>query len=195
VESIQAFLFYLIQYSISNLNAFVLLITIGYSFFSYIYKENSLDNSSLKDVNNSPIQLVSQLKGYFKINPVLSASLIVTLFSFIGVPPLIGFFGKQMILSAALDNGYIFMTLVAIITSVISAVYYLVVVKNIFFEENDQKINPNFNSLSTLIYVKDKNKKVMVNFDYKNIIISSSLTNIISILTLIILLFILIPIE
>jgi NADH-ubiquinone oxidoreductase chain 2 len=195
VESIQAFLFYLLQYSISNLNAFVLLITIGYSFFSYVYKENSLDNSYLKDINNSPIQLVSQLKGYFKINPVLSASLIVTLFSFIGVPPLIGFFGKQMILSAALDNGYIFMTLVAIITSVISAVYYLVVVKNIFFEENDQKINPNFNNLSTLIYVKDKNKKVMVNFDYKNIIISSSLTNIISILTLIILLFILIPME
>jgi len=195
VESIQAFLFYLLQYSISNLNAFVLLITIGYSFFSYVYKENSLDNSYLKDINNSPIQLVSQLKGYFKINPVLSASLIVTLFSFIGVPPLIGFFGKQMILSAALNNGYIFMTLVAIITSVISAVYYLVVVKNIFFEENDQKINPNFNNLSTLIYIKDKNKKVMVNFDYKNIIISSSLTNIISILTLIILLFILIPME
>jgi NADH-ubiquinone oxidoreductase chain 2 len=195
VESIQAFLFYLVQYSISNLNAFVLLITIGYSFFYLVSKEGFLNNSYLKDMNNSPIQLVSQLKGYFKINPMLSVSLIVTLFSFIGVPPLIGFFGKQMILSAALDNGYIFITLVAIITSVISAVYYLIVVKNIFFEESDQKINPNFNGLSTLVYTKDENKKVMVNFDYKNIIISSSLTNVISILTLIILLFIFIPIE
>jgi NADH-ubiquinone oxidoreductase chain 2 len=196
VESVQAFLFYLIQYSVSNLNAFILLITIGYSFFNLVYKENFLlKEGHLKDINNSPIQLVSQLKGYFKINPMLSISLAITLFSFIGVPPLIGFFGKQMILSAALDNGYVFITLVAILTSVISAVYYLVVVKSIFFEENEQKINPNFNNLNTLFYRGDENKKTIINFSYKNIVISSSLTNIISVFTLVILLFILAPKE
>jgi NADH-ubiquinone oxidoreductase chain 2 len=197
VESIQAFLFYLVQYSISNLNAFILLIAIGYSFFYMVYKDSSSvkEETYLKDVNNSPVQLVSQLKGYFNINPMLSVSLAITLFSFIGVPPLIGFFGKQMILSAALDNGYVFITLVAILTSVISAVYYLFVVKSIFFEENDQKINPNFNNLNALIYIGDKNKKSIINFNYKNIVISSSLTNVISIFTLIILLFILIPKE
>jgi NADH-ubiquinone oxidoreductase chain 2 len=197
VESIQAFLFYLIQYSISNLNAFIILISIGYSFFHLVYKDNSFtkEESYLKDVNYSPVQLVSQLKGYFNINPILSISLVITLFSFIGVPPLIGFFGKQMILSAALDNGYIFITLVAILTSVISAVYYLVVVKNIFFEENDQKINPNFNNLNALVFIGDEKKKSIINFNYKNIVISSSLTNVTSILTLVILLFILIPKE
>jgi NADH-ubiquinone oxidoreductase chain 2 len=197
VESIQAFLFYLIQYSISNLNAFIILIAIGYSFFYLVYKDGSLikEEGYLKDKNNSPIQLVSQLKGYFKINPMLSVSLIITLFSFIGVPPLIGFFGKQMILSAALDNGYIFITLVAILTSVISAVYYLVIVKSIFFEKSDQKINPNFNNLNVLAYIGDKNAKSIINFNYKNIAISSSLTNVASIFTLIILLFILAPKE
>jgi NADH-ubiquinone oxidoreductase chain 2 len=197
VESIQAFLFYLVQYSISNLNAFFLLITIGYSFFYLVYKERTFlkEEGYLKDTNNSPVQLVSQLKGYFKVNPMLSISLIITLFSFIGVPPLIGFFGKQMILSAALDNGYIFITLVAILTSVISAVYYLVVVKSIFFEENDQKINPNFNNLNTLAYIGNKGKKIIIDFNYKNIVISSSLSNIVSILTLVILLFILVPKE
>jgi NADH-ubiquinone oxidoreductase chain 2 len=197
VESIQAFLFYLVQYSISNLNAFFLLITIGYSFFYLVYKERTFlkEEGYLKDTNNSPVQLVSQLKGYFKVNPMLSISLTITLFSFIGVPPLIGFFGKQMILSAALDNGYIFITLVAILTSVISAVYYLVVVKSIFFEENDQKINPNFNNLNTLAYIGNKGKKVIIDFNYKNIVISSSLSNIVSILTLVILLFILVPKE
>src|SRR6266480_207623 len=116
VESIQAFLFYLIQYSISNLNAFILLITIGYSFFHLVYKESSLlkEEGYLKDVNNSPIQLVSQLKGYFKINPILSISLAITLFSFIGVPPLIGFFGKQMILSS-LTNVISIFTLVILL--------------------------------------------------------------------------------
>jgi NADH-ubiquinone oxidoreductase chain 2 len=197
VESVQAFLFYLLQYSISNLNAFVLLIAIGYSFFHLVYKEDYFvkEEGYLKDMNNSPVQLISQLKGYFKVNPILSISLVITLFSFIGVPPLIGFFGKQMVLSAALDNGYVFITLVAILTSVISAVYYLVVVKSIFFDESDQKINPNFNNLNTLIYIGDENNKNIINFSYKNIVISSSLTNIISILTLIILLFILVPKE
>src|SRR5215470_13794983 len=70
VESIQAFLFYLVQYSISNLNAFILLISIGYSLFHLVHKENSFlkEESYLKDINNSPIQLVSQLKGYFIVN-------------------------------------------------------------------------------------------------------------------------------
>jgi NADH-ubiquinone oxidoreductase chain 2 len=195
VESIQAFLFYLIQYSISNLNAFILLITIGYSLFHWVYRKGRFvkEVGYLKDVDNSPVQLISQLKGYFKINPILSISLAITLFSFIGVPPLIGFFGKQMILSAALDNGYIFITLVAILTSVISAVYYLVVVKSIFFEKNDKKINPKFNKLNDLIYINDK--KSVINISYKNIVVSSSLSNIISIFTLIILLFILVPKE
>lgn len=38
VESTQAFMFYLMQYSVSNLNAFMLIIAIGYSFYSYAYK-------------------------------------------------------------------------------------------------------------------------------------------------------------
>jgi NADH-ubiquinone oxidoreductase chain 2 len=65
----------------------------------------------------------------------------VTLYSFIGVPPLVGFFAKQMILSSALDNGDIFMCLIAILTSVISAVYYLYIVKHIFFEKSKYSLN------------------------------------------------------
>ena len=69
------------------------------------------------------VQLVNQLRGYFYLNPLMALSLSITIFSFAGIPPLIGFFGKQMVLSAALDKGYIFLSLVAIITSVIGAVY------------------------------------------------------------------------
>jgi len=61
-----------------------------------------------------------------------------------------------MILSAALDNGYVFMTLIAILTSVISAVYYLVVIQKIFFEKNDYMINEKWNDLYILV---DTNKK------------------------------------
>lgn len=138
-------------------------------------KENQLDSYS-------PIQLISQLKGLFYINSMLAISLAITLFSFVGVPPLVGFFAKQMVLSAALDNGYIFMVLIAIITSVISAVYYLAIIKELFFEQNEYtKITLESNTEST------KN--------INNIFLSSSLTSSISILTLIILLFMFIPQE
>jgi NADH-ubiquinone oxidoreductase chain 2 len=189
VESIQAFLFYLIQYSIANLNAFIILISIGYSLFYFISSNVIYDK--LKDKNNSPIQLISQIKGYFYINPLLAISLALTIFSFIGIPPLIGFFGKQIVLSAALDNGYIFITLIAIITSVISAVYYLGIIKQIFFD----KPNYEFKLFSTEINT-NKNDINISNIEHFNIYrLSSSLTLTISILTLIITLFILMPQE
>jgi len=64
------------------------------------------------------------MKGYFEINGYLSISFAIANFSFVGIPPLVGFFAKLMVLSAALDSGYVFLTLVAILTSVIGAVYY-----------------------------------------------------------------------
>lgn len=198
IESIQAFVFYLIQYSISNLNAFLLLIAIGYSFF---YSFNNKLNSNLKDINNSPIQLISQIKGYFDINPVLSLSLGITLFSFIGVPPLIGFFAKQMVLSAALDSGYIFITIIAILTSVISAVYYLVLIKQLFFDSSSQKENNYLKNLNLFAYITNTNKDSKltdtkkVNLNHNNIVLNGSLPLVISVLTLIILFFIIIPNE
>ena len=189
LESVQAFIFYLMQYSISNLNAFMLLISIGYSLYPYVIKDSVEYNyGSLRDISNSPIQLTDQLKGYYLINPVLALSLTITLFSFVGIPPLIGFFAKQMVLSSALDSGYLFLTLVAIITSVISAVYYLGVVKQIFFQEHDYEL------CKKLVNVKFAfsnalrgNKNIEVKVD--NIILSASLSVTISVLTLILLLF------
>jgi len=189
VESTQAFLFYLVQYSISNLNAFIILLAIGFSLYSYI--SNNKEHKELLDKNNSPIQLISQLKGYFHINPFLALSLAITIFSFAGIPPLVGFFAKQMVLSAALDKGYIFLALVAILTSVIGGVYYLNMIKEIFFFPSEYELNPwlKNTNLSGSIY-NNKNELIQsVKFNYKNIIISSPMAIIISIITLIILLF------
>jgi NADH-ubiquinone oxidoreductase chain 2 len=198
-------MFYLIQYSISNLNAFILLITIGYSLYCYVYNTESIttsekeksneNNNNLHDVNNSPIQLIDQLKGLYYINPILSLSLAITLFSFAGIPPLIGFFGKQMILSAAIDNGYIFMSLVAILTSVISAVYYLAIIKQIFFDKPDYTLNNELTNLNAEGLITEKNTSKKVAITINNIVLSSSLSLSISIITLIIALFIFIPEE
>jgi NADH-ubiquinone oxidoreductase chain 2 len=172
LESSRALFFYIIQYSLSNLNAFVILITIGSNLYFYVLK----NNIEIKTDNYSPIQFITQLKGYFYINPILAISLSLTLFSFIGIPPLIGFFGKQMVLVAALDKGYFFITFVAILTSVISAVYYLVLVKFMFFEKSIYKLK--FETYKSKLFILQK-----------NISMSSYLSFSIAILTLFILLF------
>jgi NADH-ubiquinone oxidoreductase chain 2 len=53
IESTQAFIFYLIQYSISNLNIFIIIITIGFSLYGYI--TNNKEHKDLLDKNNSPV--------------------------------------------------------------------------------------------------------------------------------------------
>lgn len=195
IESIQAFIFYLMQYSISNLNIFIILIAIGFSLYMYI--DNNKEHKKLLDINNSPVQLINQLKGYFYINPILSLSLTITIFSFMGIPPLIGFFGKQMILSAALDKGLIFISLIAILTSVIGAIYYLNIIKEIFFYSPEYVINPLFETIKipikkttlSLDTTLTRTKLDIINIKHNNIVISSSMALIISITTLIILLF------
>lgn len=215
-ESIQSYIFYILQYSISNLNAFIILVTMGYSLYLYVYKDKE-NKEELIDQNNSPIQLVNQIKGYFYINPFIAISLSITLFSFVGIPPVIGFFAKQMILSAALDNGFVFMAIIAILTSVIGAAYYLNLIKLIFFFKSDYKKNPalysddvgqehfrdSFGNTSCLVgYFKPHSennnavgseKKIM--FKPDNIILNSSLSSTISILTLLLILFIFVPAQ
>jgi NADH-ubiquinone oxidoreductase chain 2 len=187
IESTQAFIFYLIQYSISNLNAFIILIGIGFSIYYYVSNNNQ--SNKLLDKNNSPIQLISQLKGYFYINPLLAISLAITIFSFVGIPPLIGFFAKQMVLSAALDNGYIFLSFIAILTSVIGAVYYLNVIKEIFFYSPLYKLNPLIEKKNVLGYIRSDTNYKHMSYNHKNITMSSTMSITIAIITLIILLF------
>ena len=165
------------QYSISNVNAFIIVITIGYSL--YYYKNQNNEFSKLKEINYSPIQLINQIKGYFYINPYLALSLAITIFSFAGIPPLVGFFAKQMVLSAALDSGYVFLTLIGILTSVIGAVYYLNLIKQVFFYKSEYII--------AIFEVRSHY--------HHNKVLSSSLSITISILTLVIVLFIFIPKE
>ena len=171
VESIQAFLFYIIQYMLTNLNAFLILLAIGFSL--YLYYTNVAEYNNLSERNNSPIQLISQMKGYFSINPVLALCFAIAMFSFIGLPPLVGFFGKQMVLTSALENSKILLVLTGILTSVIGAVYYLTVIKTVYFDKSE--------------YVKS--------YIFVNISLSNVFSITLAILNLVILLFIMTPNE
>jgi NADH-ubiquinone oxidoreductase chain 2 len=123
-ESIDAFLFYLIQYSLTSLNGFLILLAFGYLIFSQ------------KGTQNSDVQFISQLAGQFRQNPVLALSMIICLFSMAGIPPLMGFFAKYAVLYTAIHNGYYFISLVGILASVVSAAYYLRVVRVLYFDSS-----------------------------------------------------------
>jgi NADH-ubiquinone oxidoreductase chain 2 len=125
-ESIDAFLFYLIQYSLTSLNAFFILLAFGY----LIHSQQSEGSGQ-----NSDVQFISQLSGQFRQNPILALSMIICLFSMAGIPPLMGFFAKYAVLYSSIHNGYYFISLIAILASVVSAAYYLRVIRVLYFDE------------------------------------------------------------
>lgn len=222
VTSLDAFLFYLIQYTITNLNLFFILIAWGYLYTRYylekdfiplryldinpyfwkdIYVEPTLHDffDSVKDEyderdrynsyfhpekkikNNTihnyflihddikyydfkaedsewlytPIPYLTNFKGMHTTDPFLAFCLSVTIFSLAGIPPLIGFFAKQQVLLASMQLDYYFASIIAILTSVIGAAYYLRIIKFIYFYDdvfmpypiNSDNINNNDNPL------------------------------------------------
>lgn len=132
-ESLEGFVFYLIQYAITNVNTFLTLLAFGYATKGIVSNINNI--TKVRE-----FQLLDDLKGQFKSNPLLSISFGVSLFSMAGIPPMIGFFAKQMVLYSVSYN-YSVISIVAIIMSVIGASYYLKIVKLMFFDNNNNGVN------------------------------------------------------
>jgi NADH-ubiquinone oxidoreductase chain 2 len=169
-QSIDSFLFYIIQYTITNLNIFLIIIALG-----YIYSQSTI----LKD-----IKYISDFKGQFFLNPLICLSFSICLFSMAGVPPLVGFFSKQYVLYSAIQSGYNFMSFICILVSVISASYYLKIIK-VLMDDTKQSYNEK-NQISDL-HIKSSDQ------EFYYISISNYHSFLISTLTLTILLFILKP--
>jgi len=177
-QSTESLIFYLLQYSITNLNTFLILLAFGYTLKS-VYFTSDLGKKAVGKTSTRPsgmdIRYISELKAQFITNPLLSLSLALCLFSMAGIPPLLGFFAKQQILYSATYSGYYFMSIVAIIVSVISASYYLQIIKVMHFS-TEPTISSNTPSDTT-----------------SNIYISNSHSMLISVLTLSLVLFMLNP--
>jgi NADH-quinone oxidoreductase subunit N len=78
---------------------------------------------------------VDDLAGLSKTHPMMALSLALFMFSMSGIPPLAGFWGKWMVFMAAIDNGFITLSVIGVLTSVVSAVYYLRIIKVMYFDE------------------------------------------------------------
>jgi NADH-quinone oxidoreductase subunit N len=89
--------------------------------------------------NDQYYETINDLSGLSKNHPILSLSLLVTLFSLAGIPPLAGFFAKFYIFKAVIEQSMYFLAIVGLLSTVIAAFYYLRIIKVIYFDEEKEK--------------------------------------------------------
>ena len=79
---------------------------------------------------------ISDLSGISKKNPLLAISLLIILFSLAGIPPLGGFFAKFYVFVAVLEKEMYALAIIGLLTTVMSAFYYLKIIKTIYFDDS-----------------------------------------------------------
>ena len=107
-------MFFLASYTVTNLGAFIVVIAIS----------NKINSDNIDDY-----------AGMGKRTPLLALALTLCLVSLIGMPPAAGFMAKFYLFSAAIQQDLVWLVVIAVINSVISAYYYLRVVKVMWFGE------------------------------------------------------------
>lgn len=78
---------------------------------------------------------IEDFRGLAKTRPVLAFAMMVLLLSLAGIPPLVGFFSKFYLFKLAIEQGHVTLTVIALLTSAVSAYYYLNVVATMYFKE------------------------------------------------------------
>jgi NADH-quinone oxidoreductase subunit N len=88
------------------------------------------------------LENISDLSGLSHTNPLLAFIFAMLLFSLAGVPPLAGFFAKWYVFVAAIRAGLFTLSVVGVLTSVVGAYYYLLIVKVMYFDEPLPRLDP-----------------------------------------------------
>jgi NADH-quinone oxidoreductase subunit N len=121
-------IYYILVYIFSNLGAFGVVAAIS----------NATGKENIDDYN-----------GLYKTNPNLSLIMTLALFSLAGIPPVAGFFGKFFLFTAAAEQGFYFLVLIAVLNTIISLYYYLLVVKAMFINKNESPVEKFRSDFST----------------------------------------------
>ena len=90
------------------------------------------------------VEKIDELSGLSKTNPVVSVSLAIIMLSMAGIPPFIGFFGKFYVFIAAIESQQYILAILGVLASVISAFYYLRIIKGMYFDEVIEEGNFDF---------------------------------------------------
>lgn len=111
-ESLQAVISYLMIYTFMNMGAFAIVILLD-------------KGEEIQDYN-----------GLAKYRPLVSAIMLIFMFSLVGIPPTAGFIAKFNLFVTAINGGYIWLVVIAVVFSAISAFYYLRIVMNMYMKES-----------------------------------------------------------
>ena len=93
---------------------------------------------------------ISDLSGLSKKQPLLAISFLIILFSLAGIPPLAGFFAKFYVFTAVIEQKMYALAIIGLLTTVISAFYYLRIIKIIYFDDSAISFDPVKNSVAKL---------------------------------------------
>ncbi len=130
-NGIGALMFYLLAYGLATLGAFATLACL--------------------ETRGQEAQTYDDIAGLGRRHPALGAILTVCVLSLIGLPPLVGFLGKLYLFGSAIQHGYLWLVVIAVINSAISAVYYLYIVGACYFAEPNEHLQPAPTALTTRI--------------------------------------------
>ncbi len=83
---------------------------------------------------------INDLKGLAKKNPLIGFGLLICMFSLAGIPPTIGFYAKLLVIQSLVHTHNYILAILAVVSSVIAAFYYLRIVKVIYFDEITEKL-------------------------------------------------------
>jgi NADH-quinone oxidoreductase subunit N len=132
IEGIRSLCLYLLIYLVMSLAIFISIIALK--------KENE------------HVEEINQLSGLSKTNPIMAIILSILLFSLAGIPPLAGFFAKFYVLYAAINAELYYLAIFGVVSSVISAFYYLRIIKIMYFDDSSITFDPISKRLKLLIY-------------------------------------------
>jgi NADH-quinone oxidoreductase subunit N len=135
-QGMTATVFYVLVYVFSNLAAFGVISAV---------EHQSKGNT-----------LISAFNGLYKSNPRLAFILMLSVFSLGGIPPFAGFFSKFFIFMAAVEQDFYILVFIALLNTVVSLYYYLLIIKAMFINEAEPEAvgrfrTDNYNRLSLVI--------------------------------------------
>jgi NADH-quinone oxidoreductase subunit N len=114
--------------------------TVIYFVLVYIFSNLGAFGVATIIENKTGKVLIDDYDGFYRTNPMLSLTMMLALFSLAGIPPVAGFFGKFFLFAAAAKQGLYILVFIAVLNTIISLYYYLLVVKAMFLNKSDQPI-------------------------------------------------------
>jgi NADH-quinone oxidoreductase subunit N len=114
-DGLNGLIYYSIAYTFTQIGAFAII-------------------SVIEQKNETNLE-ISDYAGLSKKQPFLAATMAIFMFSLAGIPPFAGFFGKYFLFKAAIEAGFTWLTIIAVITSVISVYFYLSVIVQMYFKD------------------------------------------------------------